>query len=47
MKTCVSMNCPFLNHCKDYNFLVDHEGGGKTQDAIRKAAEKMAGAETP
>lgn len=47
MKTCVSMNCPFLNHCKDYNFLVDHEGGCKTQDAIRKAAEKMAGAETP
>lgn len=21
--TCVSLNCPFVNHCKDYNFLVD------------------------
>ena len=21
--TCVSLNCPFVNHCKDYNFLID------------------------
>ncbi len=47
MKTCVSMNCPFLKHCKDYNFLVDREGGCKTQKAILDAAVKMLRVETP
>lgn len=42
MKTCVSMNCPFLDHCKDYNFLVDRDGGCKTQKAIIDAAARMA-----
>ena len=47
MKTCVSMNCPFSKVCMDYNFLVDREGGCKTQKAIVDAAIKMAGVETP
>lgn len=25
--TCVSMNCPFISVCKDYNFLVDRPFG--------------------
>ncbi len=47
MKTCVSMNCPFLKHCKDYNFLVDRERGCKTQTAIMEAAGKMTETKTP
>ena len=47
MKTCVSMNCPFSKICVDYNFLVDREGGCKTQKAILDAAVKMLRVETP
>lgn len=21
--TCVSLKCPFIKHCKDYNFLIE------------------------
>lgn len=41
MKTCVSIECPFMWYCKDYNFLVDREGGCKTQDQILQQAEKL------
>lgn len=41
MKTCVSMECPFLMYCKDYNFLVDREAGCKTQDALMRGAERL------
>lgn len=38
MSTCVSLNCPFYNYCRHYNFLV--ERGEKCEimeDIIRKA----------
>lgn len=40
-KTCVSINCPFIRYCKDYNFLVERNGGCKTQEAILYGAEKL------
>lgn len=47
MKTCVSINCPFSKHCKDYNFLVDRESGCKTQKKFIEAATKLNRVETP
>lgn len=41
MNTCVSMTCPFIAYCKDYNYLVDRTGGCKTQDAILRAAKRL------
>lgn len=42
MKTCVSIDCPFISFCKAYNFLVDRSDGCDTQNSILKAAEKLA-----
>ena len=39
METCVSINCPFIAICKDYNFLIDRAGGCETQKRIVEAAE--------
>lgn len=41
MKTCVSIECPFIHYCKDYNFLVDRGNGCSTQREIMEAAEKL------
>lgn len=41
MKTCVSMNCPFMGICKEYNFLVDRSNGCKTQQFILKKSSEM------
>lgn len=41
MKTCVSMECPFIHYCKEYNFLVDREGGCSAQKAILQGARKI------
>lgn len=41
MKTCVSMNCPFISFCKDYNFLVDRSEGCATQNKILTAAHRL------
>lgn len=41
MKTCVSIECPFIHYCKAYNFLINLEGGCPTQKAILEAAEKL------
>ena len=38
MNTCVSMNCPFINYCKEYNFLVDRGEQCKTQNKILRLA---------
>lgn len=34
MKTCVSLDCPFVPHCKDYNFLVDRGERCEIQEDI-------------
>lgn len=34
MKTCCSINCPFINQCKDYSNFVDKKNGCKTQKSI-------------
>lgn len=41
MKTCVSMNCPFIHYCKFYNFLVDRGDGCDTQKKIMESAERL------
>ncbi len=41
MNTCVSMSCPFVAYCKDYNYSVDRTGGCKTQENILAAAKKL------
>lgn len=33
MNTCVSLNCPFMDECKHYNFLIDR--GNKCEHAIK------------
>lgn len=38
MKTCVSINCPFINFCKDYNLKLDRETGCTTKSKIVAAA---------
>lgn len=39
--TCVSMNCPFIPYCKDYNFLVDRNPKCQTQEKILLAAKHL------
>ena len=34
MKTCASLDCPFIPHCKDYNFLVDRGKRCEIQEDI-------------
>ena len=41
MVTCCSMGCPFVNQCKDYNFLVDRTGGCETQQKLIDTALKL------
>jgi hypothetical protein len=40
MNTCVSINCPFIRYCNEYNFLVDRGEKCNIQDEIIKSAEK-------
>lgn len=39
--TCVSMSCPFILVCKEYNFLVDRGEKCETQEAILRLAKKL------
>lgn len=39
--TCVSMDCPFMGICREYNFLVDRSNGCKTQKFILEKASEM------
>ena len=39
--TCVSMSCPFILVCKEYNFLVDRGEKCDTQEAILRQAKKL------
>lgn len=41
MKTCCSINCPFIPFCKDYNFTIDRKDGCETQSLILQRAEKL------
>jgi hypothetical protein len=41
MNTCVSMNCPFIFCCKEYNFLVDRGSGCNIQNKIVRASENF------
>lgn len=41
MNTCVSMGCPFILVCKEYNFLVDRGEKCETQEAILRQAKKL------
>ena len=39
--TCVSMGCPFILVCKEYNFLVDRGEKCDTQENILRLAKKL------
>ena len=39
--TCVSMSCPFILVCKEYNFLVDRGEKCETQEHILRQAKKL------
>ena len=39
--TCVSMSCPFILVCKEYNFLVDRGEKCETQEDILRQAKKL------
>ena len=39
--TCVSMSCPFIMVCKEYNFLVDRGEKCETQEHILRQAKKL------
>lgn len=39
--TCVSMSCPFIMVCKEYNFLVDRGEKCETQEDILRQAKKL------
>lgn len=41
MNTCVSMGCPFILVCKEYNFLVDRGEKCATQENILRQAKKL------
>lgn len=41
MNTCVSMSCPFILVCKEYNFLVDQGDKCETQEDILRQAKKL------
>lgn len=41
MKTCVSIECPFILYCKKYNCEVDRTGGCKVQDNIMTLAKRL------
>ena len=41
MNTCVSMGCPFISVCKEYNYLVDQGEKCKTQENILRQAKKL------
>lgn len=41
MNTCVSMSCPFIMVCKEYNFLVDRGEKCDTQENILRQANKL------
>lgn len=41
MNTCVSMGCPFILVCKEYNFLVDRGEKCETQENILRLAKKL------
>lgn len=39
--TCVSMKCPFIPVCKEYNFLIDRGDKCEVQENILKRAKKL------
>lgn len=39
--TCVSMSCPFILVCKEYNFLVDRGEKCEIQENILRQAKKL------
>lgn len=41
MKTCVSMNCPFIPFCGKYNFLTDRSPKCEIQEEIVKRAKEL------
>lgn len=41
MKTCASMNCPFINYCRHYHLTKDRGDRCETQEAILRAARRI------
>ena len=39
INTCVSMNCPFIFCCKEYNFFIDRGDKCNIQERIIKEAK--------
>lgn len=40
MKTCISLNCPYIDICKYYNFNIDRGQKCETRDRITELAKK-------
>lgn len=42
MNTCVSIECPFIWYCKEYNYLVERKDGKcEHQEQILRQAKKL------
>lgn len=41
MKTCVSLECPFIWYCNQYNYLIDRGDHCDHQDQILRQAKKL------
>ena len=39
MKTCVSLNCPYIDICRYYDFNVDRQEGCTIRNRITQLAE--------
>ena len=39
--TCVSMSCPFVGLCNQYNFLIDRGESCEYQDQLLRAAKRL------
>lgn len=43
MQTCITLNCPFISCCTEYNFLVDRGGKCRVQEEILSRAKVYEG----
>ncbi len=41
MTTCVTLDCPFILYCKEYNYLVDRGESCKHMEQIIKKAKRF------
>lgn len=41
MNTCVTLNCPFILYCREYNYLVDRGESCEHMEQIIKKAKRF------